>query len=93
MLLNAAPSPLIPAGNGASPDAVGEVISPAPAPVAPKSGRALLAVLEQQAQWELAGMMATAPTAAPLDPALAGLAWDLGLSGTALDASGSAGAT
>ncbi|MFL9581971.1 hypothetical protein [Stenotrophomonas sp. AB1(2024)] len=80
MLLNT-PNQLITAGNGASSDAVGEVIHPAPAPVAPKSGRALLAVLEQQAQWELAGMMATAPTAAPLDPALAGLAWDLGLSG------------
>jgi len=40
-----------------------------------------LAALEQQAQRELAGMMATAPAATPLDPALAGLAWDLGLSG------------
>ena len=93
MLLNTAPNPLIPAGSGASLDAAGEVIHPAPAPVAPKSGRALLAVLEQQAQWELAGMMATAPTAAPLDPALAGLAWDLGLSWTALGASGTADAT
>ncbi|MDY0981221.1 hypothetical protein [Stenotrophomonas sp. CFBP8994] len=81
MLLNAAPSQLIPAGNGASPDAAGDVIPPAPPPAAPKSGRALLAALEQQAQRELAGMLATAPAAAPLDPALAGLAWDLGLSG------------
>lgn len=81
MLLNAAPSQLIPAGNGASPDALGDVIPPAPPPAATKSGRALLAALEQQAQRELAGMMATAPAAPPLDPALAGLAWDLGLSG------------
>jgi hypothetical protein len=81
MLLNATPSQLIPAGNGASPDAAGDVIPPAPPPAAPKSGRALLAALEQQAQRELAGMLATAPAAAPLDPALAGLAWDLGLSG------------
>ncbi|WP_141236286.1 hypothetical protein [Stenotrophomonas rhizophila] len=81
MLLNAAPSQLIPAGNGTSPDASGDVIPPAPPPAAPKSGRALLAALEQQAQRELAGMLATAPAAAPLDPALAGLAWDLGLSG------------
>jgi hypothetical protein len=79
MLLNAAPSQLIPAGNGA--DAAGDVMPPALAPVVPKSGRALLAALEQQAQRELAGMMATAPAATPLDPALAGLAWDLGLSG------------
>jgi hypothetical protein len=81
MLLNAAPSQLIPAGNGTSPDAAGDVIPPAPPPAAPKSGRALLAALEQQAQRELAGMLETAPAAAPLDPALAGLAWDLGLSG------------
>jgi len=81
MLLNAAPSQLIPAGNGTSPDASGDVIPPAPPPAASKSGRALLAALEQQAQRELAGMLATAPAAAPLDPALAGLAWDLGLSG------------
>jgi hypothetical protein len=81
MLLNAAPSQLIPAGNGALPDAAGDVMPPALAPAVPKSGRALLAALEQQAQRELAGMMATAPAAAPLDPALAGLAWDLGLSG------------
>jgi len=50
MLLNAAPSQLIPAGNGTSPDASGDVIPPAPPPAAPKSGRALLAALEQQAQ-------------------------------------------
>ncbi|MFG3447985.1 MULTISPECIES: hypothetical protein [unclassified Stenotrophomonas] len=85
MLLNATPSPLIPAGSGASPDAVGDVIHPAQAPAAPKSGRALLAALEQQAQRELAEMMATAAAAAPLDPALAGLAWDLGLSGDMVD--------
>jgi len=85
MLLNAAPSPLIPAGNGVGPDAVRDVISPAPLPAAPKSGRALLAVLEQQAQRELAGMMMTAPAAAPLDSELAGLAWDLGLSGDMVD--------
>ncbi|MBT2767440.1 hypothetical protein J7J08_07290 [Stenotrophomonas sp. ISL-67] len=84
MLLNAA-SQLITAGNGASSDAVGDLVRPAPVPVPPKSGRALLAVLEQQAQRELAGMLATAPAAAPLEPALAGLAWDLGLSGDEVD--------
>jgi len=85
MLLNAPPSQVIPAGNGASPDAAGDIAHPAPDPVAPKSGRALLAVLEQQAQRELAGLMATAPAPAPLDPALAGLAWDLGLSGDRIE--------
>ena len=85
MLLNPTPSHLIPAGNGASPESVGDIVRPAPVPVAPKSGRALLAVLEQQAQRELAGLMATAPAPAPLDPALAGLAWDLGLSGDRIE--------
>jgi len=85
MLLNATPSQVIPAGTGASPDAAGDIAHPAPVPVAPKSGRALLAVLEQQAQRELAGLMATAPAPAPLDPALAGLAWDLGLSGDRIE--------
>ena len=81
MLLNAASSPLMPAGTGTTPDAATDADRPAPAPAAPPSGRALLAVLEQQAQWELAGLVAAAPVPTPLDPALAGLAWDLGLSG------------
>jgi len=85
MLLNAASSPLIPAGNGAAPDAVVDVVRAGPTLAAPTSGRALLAVLEQQAQRELAELMATTPTATPLDPALAGLAWDLGLSGNMVD--------
>lgn len=85
MLLNADLNQLISAGTGGAPDAVVDVVRPAPVSVVPKSGRALLAVLEQQAQRELAEMMATAPAPAPLDPALAGLAWDLGLGGDRVD--------
>lgn len=63
----------------------------AAAPVAPLQGRALIARLEQLAQQELAQLakrpapgIVTLPSA--VDPALAGLAWDLGLSGDDLDA-------
>lgn len=63
----------------------------AAAPVAPLQGRALIARLEQLALQELA-QLAKRPSAAiailpsPVEPALAGLAWDLGLSGDDLDA-------
>ncbi|MHC9015186.1 hypothetical protein [Stenotrophomonas bentonitica] len=63
----------------------------AAAPVAPLQGRALIARLEQLAQQELAQLakrpapgIVTLPSA--VDPALAGLAWDLGLSGDDLHA-------
>ncbi|MFI8716430.1 hypothetical protein ACIGHF_00840 [Stenotrophomonas sp. NPDC077464] len=81
MLLNPTSNQSIPAGHGASPDAAADLVHPAPVPVAPSSGRALLAVLEQQAQQELAALAAAAPSPTPLEPGLAGLAWDLGLSG------------
>jgi hypothetical protein len=87
MLLNADPSPLIPAGNRAAPDAVAAVARPAPLPATPPSGRALLALLEWQAQRELAALQAGQPPApAPPDPALACIGWDLGLGGDALGA-------
>lgn len=67
------------------------VTAAAAAPVAPLQGRALIARLEQLAQQELAQLakrpapgIVTLPSA--VDPALAGLAWDLGLSGDDLDA-------
>lgn len=85
MLLNAAPSQLIPAGNGVGPDAVRDVSSPAAVPVAPKSGRALLAVLEQQAQRELAALAAALREPPARDAAWMGLAWDLGLTGDMVD--------
>ncbi len=50
----------------------------------PPNGRALLPVLEQLAQLELARLIAAQPALPPspsADPAYAGLAWDLGLSG------------
>lgn len=63
-------------------------------PVAePLRGRALIARLEQLAQLELGQLTAqsglgdsTLPVS--MDPALAGLAWDLGLSGEAVAAAG-----
>jgi hypothetical protein len=61
------------------------------APLAPPQGRALIARLEQLAQLELA-QLASRPTPVPaalphaIDPAHASLAWDLGLTGDALDA-------
>jgi len=61
------------------------------APAAPLQGRALIERLEQLAQKELAQLarhpshaVTTLPSA--IDPAIAGLAWDLGLSGDDLDA-------
>ncbi len=58
-----------------------------PAPTPPPNGRALLPVLEQLAQQELARLIATQPAPSPTtaDPAYAGLAWDLGLSGDDFD--------
>lgn len=59
------------------------------APVAePLQGRALIGRLEQLAQAELGQLaerngMADSALPAPVDAALAGLAWDLGLSGEA----------
>lgn len=55
----------------------------------PLRGRALLAQLEQLAQRELAqlaaqGGLAGSSGATAVDPALIGLAWDLGLSGDAV---------
>lgn len=61
------------------------------AAAAPLQGRALIARLEQLAQQELA-QLARRPSPAiaalppAIDPALAGLAWDLGLSGDDLGA-------
>lgn len=56
--------------------------------VEPLRGRALIGRLEQLAQAELARLAdhngtANSALPAPVDPALAGLAWDLGLSGEA----------
>jgi len=64
---------------------------PAPAAPSPPQGRALIACLEQLAQRELAQLATRSvpgPAALPhaLDPAHASLAWDLGLTGDALDA-------
>lgn len=70
---------------------VASATPPAPAaPIAPPQGRALIACLEQLAQQELAEL-ATRPMPVPapphaIDPAHASLAWDLGLTGDALDA-------
>jgi|GEM_PF-780475 len=52
----------------------------------PLRGRALLAQLEQLAQWELARLAAGDGLSlyATADPALLGMAWDLGMSGDAL---------
>lgn len=60
---------------------------------APLQNRALLAQLEALAQCELAHLVAEredtcAALPHALDPALAGLAWDLGLSGDALENAG-----
>lgn len=91
MLLNAftpaAPSPAHALDTGVA-DAVDAPMVTAPV-AAPLQGRALLARLETLAQQELAGLAgsgvaACAGTVDPLDPALAGLAWDLGLSGDAI---------
>ncbi|WP_315387785.1 hypothetical protein [uncultured Stenotrophomonas sp.] len=78
MLLNTDPHHVMPGGAS---DAPADVPRPAPAPVAPQSGRALLTVLEQMAQAELVGMMGATVSERPLDPALALLGWDMGLSG------------
>ena len=55
---------------------------------APLLGRALIAHLERLAQQELAKLASQPidPGTTPIDPALAGLAWDLGLSGDDLGA-------
>lgn len=71
-----------------------DAVIPASAPhatAAPLQGRALIARLEQLAQQELAQLAkrpspAIAALPAAIDPALAGLAWDMGLSGDDLDA-------
>ncbi len=84
MLLNSLPASSAPAA-AVEPTAVESACA------APLQGRALLAQLEALAQSELVQLAAErAPisTSLPhgLDPALAGLAWDLGLSGAALEA-------
>lgn len=85
------PAELEPAVPGS--DAVTLAAAPAApaAAAAPLQGRALIARLEQLAQQELAQLakrpspaLAALPPA--IDPALAGLAWDLGLSGDDLGA-------
>lgn len=87
MLLNALPGGSAPAATPESPPLDGgRAHSPVAAPL---RGRALLAQLEALAQRELAQLATQgerAHTALPRspDPALAGLAWDLGLSGDAL---------
>jgi len=93
MLLTNAPH-AAPSSSAPLPEAVAvpeERISP-PSPARmpePLRGRALLAQLEQVAQRELATLAAQGGLAGPLgsaamDPALIGLAWDLGLSGDAV---------
>lgn len=54
----------------------------------PLQGRALIAHLEQLARQELAKLASQPidPGTTPIDPTLAGLAWDLGLSGDDLGA-------
>lgn len=76
-----------------SSDGVVPVALPAPLPVqaTPLLGRALIERLEQLARQELAQLArhpshAAAALPAAIDPAIAGLAWDLGLSGDDLDA-------
>ncbi|OEZ00557.1 MULTISPECIES: hypothetical protein [Stenotrophomonas] len=83
MLLNTAPHHAMP---GATSDAPADVPHPAPAPVAPLIGRALLAALEQMAQAELAAMAGNAKDEPRLDPTLAWLGWDMGLSGAEITA-------
>ncbi|WNH50386.1 MULTISPECIES: hypothetical protein [Stenotrophomonas] len=85
MLLNTHPHHV---PQGAASDAPADVPHPAPAPAAPLSGRALLAALEQMAQAELAGMAGNAKDEPRLDPTLAWLGWDMGLSGPDVMASG-----
>lgn len=96
MLLNASPR-CVADSAGAPPDAAAAPAAPVArlhVPVAvpasasgaePLRGRALLARLEQVAQVELAQLAAHAEPTLPtsVNPALAGLAWDLGLSGDA----------
>ncbi len=91
MSLTASPSPASPSPC-ALPDVDGLPAARAeapPAPVAePLRGLALIGRLEQLAQAELARLADRSGSAecalpAPVDPALAGLAWDLGLSGEA----------
>lgn len=72
----------------AAPEECNHSPSPAPTPE-PLRGRALLAQLEQVAQRELAqlaaqGGLSGSSGASAMDPALIGLAWDLGLSGDAV---------
>jgi len=76
-----------------SSDGVVPVAPPAAlaAPAPPLQGRALIERLEQLARQELAQLArhpshAVAALPAAIDPAIAGLAWDLGLSGDDLDA-------
>ncbi|WP_102946863.1 hypothetical protein [Stenotrophomonas sp. VV52] len=78
MLLNTHPHHV---PQGAASDAPADVPHPAPAPAALLSGRALLAALEQMAQAELAVMAGNAKNEPCLDPTLAWLGWDMGLSG------------
>jgi hypothetical protein len=83
-MLNAAPS-LSTAIEPADADASRGVRTALPAP---PNGLALLPVLEQLAQRELARMVASQGAPPITDAAFAGLAWDLGLTGDELDAAG-----
>ncbi|WP_411850957.1 hypothetical protein ACLB90_19285 [Stenotrophomonas sp. LGBM10] len=94
MLLNTS-VPAVASVPAADPEPVTQTVmasdAPPAAPTAPPHGRALIACLEQLAQQELA-RLATRPMPLPsalphpVDPAHASLAWDLGLTGDALDA-------
>lgn len=80
--------PAVQSSDGAVPVALPD----APAvPVTPLQGRDLIERLEQLARQELAQLArhpshAVAALPSAIDPAIAGLAWDLGLSGDDLDA-------
>lgn len=84
-MLNAAPSLSTPI-EPSDADAQRGLRAMPPAAPLPPNGLALLPVLEQLAQHELARLIASQPAPATIDASLAGLAWDLGLTGDDLDA-------
>lgn len=80
--------PVVQSSDGVVPVALPATLA---ASITPLQGRALIERLEQLAQQELAQLArhpshAVAALPSAIDPAIAGLAWDLGLSGDDLDA-------